>query len=64
MATLLQLKADLEDSRGTRMKMVFAGATEAHLLANEIAEAKVGVILIPVRPFPANWDNRRMYVTT
>ena len=80
MATLLQLKADLEDKRGTRMRMVFSGATEAHLLAEEIgmplvpfhplnekliqnaAQAKVGVILTSVRPFPGNWDNRRMYV--
>lgn len=90
MATLLKLKADLEDQRGTRMRMVFLDATEAHLLAEEIgkcrymnsfclsskpqcygcvnpimvlAQAKVGVILKPVRPFPANWDNRRMYVS-
>ena len=38
MATLLQLKSDLEDQRGVRMKMVFAGATEAHLLAVEIGK--------------------------
>ena len=36
MATLLKLKIDLEDERGVRMKMVFAGATEAHLLAQDI----------------------------
>lgn len=36
MASLLQLKADIEDERGGQMRMVFAGATEAHLLANEI----------------------------
>ncbi|KAI0340770.1 hypothetical protein BDW22DRAFT_1359586 [Trametopsis cervina] len=60
MATLIQLKTELEDLRGTRMKMVFSGASEAHLLAHEIAEAKVGVILHPVRPFPGNWDNHRI----
>ena len=38
MATLLQLKADVEDKKGTRMKMVFSGAAEAHLLAAEIGE--------------------------
>lgn len=36
MATLLQLKADVEDKKGTRMKMIFSGASEAHLLAEEI----------------------------
>ena len=38
MATLLQLKADIEELRGVRMNMVFSGATEAHLLANEIGK--------------------------
>lgn len=36
MATLLQLKADVEDKKGTRVKMIFSGASEAHLLAEEI----------------------------
>jgi hypothetical protein len=36
MATLLKLKAEAEDRLGTRMRMVFSGATEAHLLAQEI----------------------------
>ncbi|PSR73697.1 hypothetical protein PHLCEN_2v10616 [Hermanssonia centrifuga] len=60
MASLLRLKADIEDQRGGQIKMVFSGATEAHLLAKEIAQAKVGVILSPVRPFPDRWDNRRI----
>lgn len=36
MVTLLKLKAEAEERWGTRMRMVFAGATEAHLLAKEI----------------------------
>jgi hypothetical protein len=36
MATLLNLKAEAEERLGTRMRMVFSGATEAHLLAKEI----------------------------
>lgn len=36
MATLLKLKVELEDKRGSHMKLVFAGATEAHLLAKHI----------------------------
>lgn len=78
MASLLQLKADIEDQRGGQMRMVFSGATEAHLLASDIgqcqdvsashhvelivppAKAKVGVVLTPVRPFPGNWDHRRV----
>lgn len=38
MATLLQLKAEIEELRGARMNMVFSGATEAHLLAEEIGK--------------------------
>ncbi|KAF9055504.1 hypothetical protein BDZ89DRAFT_1088087 [Hymenopellis radicata] len=60
MATLLILKAQVEDKIGSRMRMVFSGATEAHLLAQEIAQAGVGVILNPVRPIPLTWDERRI----
>lgn len=38
MATLLILKAEVEDRIGSRMRMVFSGATEAHLLAQEISK--------------------------
>lgn len=38
MASLLILKADVEYKIGSRMRMVFSGATEAHLLAREISE--------------------------
>ncbi|KAF9006581.1 carbohydrate esterase family 9 protein [Cyathus striatus] len=60
MATLLILKTEIENNIGSRMKMVFSGAAEAHLLAKEIGEADVGVILNPVRPFPTVWDQRRI----
>ena len=45
MATLLQLKADIEELRGVRMNMVFSGATEAHLLANEIGELLIDLLI-------------------
>ena len=38
MATLLVLKAEAEDRWGTTMRMVFSGATEAHILAKEIGK--------------------------
>ncbi|TFK55529.1 composite domain of metallo-dependent hydrolase [Heliocybe sulcata] len=60
MASLLKLKTDIEEARGTTMRMVFSRASEAHLLAKEIAKARVGVILIPPRPFPDTWDDRRI----
>ena len=40
--------------------MTLARVTEAHLLAPELAEAGVGVILLLVRAFPLSWEQRRM----
>ncbi|ELU40945.1 amidohydrolase [Rhizoctonia solani AG-1 IA] len=52
MATLLELKSEIEDLTSVPLRLTFAGATEAHLIAKEIAEAGVGVIVIPSRSFP------------
>ncbi|KAF8590883.1 composite domain of metallo-dependent hydrolase [Ramaria rubella] len=58
MATLLTLKKEVEQETGRTMKMTFVGAAEAHLLAGEISQAGVGVVLIQSRPFPAKWQQR------
>ncbi|KAF7352632.1 Carbohydrate esterase family 9 protein [Mycena venus] len=58
MATLLILKAEIENQLGSRMRMVFSGAAEAHILAKEIRDANVGVIL-DAKPVVGVWDNRR-----
>lgn len=59
-ATLLLLKKEIEEKRGSHLKLTITGASEAHLLAKELGEAGVGVILNPVRPFPYRWEDRRM----
>ncbi|KAH7339937.1 hypothetical protein B0J17DRAFT_657350 [Rhizoctonia solani] len=59
MATLLALKAELEDLSNSTLHLVFAGATESHLIADEISKASVGVILAPLRPLPQFWDQIR-----
>lgn len=59
-ATLIQLKAEVESTTGRKMQITLVGATEAHLLADEIAAAGVGVIITPPRSFPYTWDQRRM----
>jgi hypothetical protein len=41
------------------LRLVLIRASEAHLLAKEIADAGVGVILIPARQFPGTWDQLR-----
>ncbi|KAJ7129499.1 carbohydrate esterase family 9 protein [Mycena epipterygia] len=58
MATLLILKAEIENQVGSRMRMVFSGAAEAHILAKEISDANVGVIL-DAKPMVGVWDDHR-----
>ncbi|KAF7342244.1 Composite domain of metallo-dependent hydrolase [Mycena venus] len=60
MATLLVLKSDFEAIHHTSLRLTFAGATEAHLLAAQIGAAGVSVILAPARPYPQTWDYRRI----
>jgi hypothetical protein len=61
MAALLRMKKDVENvSQTQKLRLVFLQAGEAHIVAKEIAEAGVGVILSPLRPFPVTHDERRI----
>jgi hypothetical protein len=60
MATLIQLKAEVERASGARIRMTFVGGAEAHLLADTLADAQIGVIVTPPRSFPYTWSHRRM----
>ncbi|KAJ3809317.1 carbohydrate esterase family 9 protein [Lentinula aff. lateritia] len=60
MASLIQLKSEIQEQTKSVIQMTFAGASEAHLLAREIGAAGVGVIVSPIRPFPSFWDMRRI----
>ncbi|KAJ4472839.1 carbohydrate esterase family 9 protein [Lentinula edodes] len=60
MASLIQLKSEIQEQTKSIIQMTFAGASEAHLLAREIGAAGVGVIVSPIRPFPSFWDMRRI----
>ena len=59
-ATLVTLKKQIERETGVPLRVTITGASEAYLLAKELAEANVSVILSPVRPFPNSWEQRRM----
>ncbi|CEL60594.1 hypothetical protein RSOLAG1IB_03832 [Rhizoctonia solani AG-1 IB] len=59
MATLLGLKEEIESASGSTLHLIFSGATEAHLIADKIAKADVGVILAPLRSIPQFWDQIR-----
>lgn len=60
MASLIQLKYEVEEEIQTVLRFTFVRAAEAHLLAKEIAKAKISIIFSPSRPFPATWESRRM----
>lgn len=62
MASVIRLKSSIErvSATGKSMRISFAGAAEAHLIAKEIGEAGVGIIVYPVTPFPYQWEGRRM----
>ncbi|KAJ7510409.1 carbohydrate esterase family 9 protein [Mycena galericulata] len=57
-ASLILLKEEVENAKGRTIQLTIAGAAEAHLLAQELGEAGVGVILNPVRSFPYIWEER------
>ncbi|KIJ61349.1 hypothetical protein HYDPIDRAFT_116118 [Hydnomerulius pinastri MD-312] len=59
-ATLIRLKKEVESATGHTIKMTITGASEAHLLARELAHADVGVVLKPARPFPLKWEEKRI----
>ncbi|KAI0074160.1 carbohydrate esterase family 9 protein [Panus rudis PR-1116 ss-1] len=59
-ATLVLLKKEIEQTHGSKLKLTISGALEAHLLAKELAEANVGVVQVPSRPFPTVWERRRI----
>ncbi|KAJ6572059.1 carbohydrate esterase family 9 protein [Mycena capillaripes] len=58
-ASLLVLKKEVEAAKGKSIRLTLAGATEGHLLAKEIAQAGVGV-LIQQRPYPSTWQKKRI----
>ncbi|ESK86826.1 carbohydrate esterase family 9 protein [Moniliophthora roreri MCA 2997] len=59
-ASLITLKSEVEKAKQTKLKFVLAGATEAHLLAEEIGSAGIGVVVQPSRPFPDSWQDIRL----
>ncbi|KAA1473973.1 carbohydrate esterase family 9 protein [Dentipellis sp. KUC8613] len=59
-ATLILLKKEVEEKTGASFQLTIAGGNEAHLLAKELAQADIGVIIIGSRPFPATWESQRI----
>ena len=67
-ATLLRIKGEVEEAASNqtgnplKIRVIIIGGAEAHLLADHIAEAKVGVVLAPFQSFGVSWDQRRALV--
>ncbi|KAG6845273.1 hypothetical protein H0H87_011682 [Tephrocybe sp. NHM501043] len=60
MSSLLRIKSQYEAWSGNSIRLTFTGAAEAHLLAKEIGEAGVSVVITSPRPYPGEWQNRRI----
>ncbi|KAH7106017.1 hypothetical protein BKA62DRAFT_348554 [Auriculariales sp. MPI-PUGE-AT-0066] len=59
-ASVLDLKAEVEMEIGSKIRLVISHGHEAHLLASQLGKAGVGVILTTARPFPLWWSMSRM----
>ncbi|KAH7106007.1 hypothetical protein BKA62DRAFT_766461 [Auriculariales sp. MPI-PUGE-AT-0066] len=59
-ATLIELKAEVDSETGGRIRIFIPRAHEVHLLAPQLAKATLGVILNPSRPYPLPWSTVRM----
>ncbi|KAH0146455.1 amidohydrolase, partial [Aureobasidium melanogenum] len=58
-SALLRLKSTVESASKTSLRLVVLGAAESHLVAKELAAAKVAVVLAPLLPWAQSWDQRR-----
>ncbi|KAL4247110.1 hypothetical protein ABKN59_001378 [Abortiporus biennis] len=58
-AALIRLKKAVELKTSKQLRVVLVGASEAHLLASEIAQENIGVILNPAKSYPNEWDDAR-----
>lgn len=58
-ASVLNLKKQIESASGSIIKLVIIGGAESHLVADEIAAANVGVVLSPLFSYRTKWDQRR-----
>ncbi|KAI0639278.1 carbohydrate esterase family 9 protein [Trametes polyzona] len=59
-ASVIALKAEVEARLQHAIRVTLIGAAEAHLLAKDLGQAHVGVVVSPTRPFPNLWEKRRM----
>ncbi|KAM0201090.1 hypothetical protein ACHAPA_008165 [Fusarium lateritium] len=67
-ATALRIKSEIEGvlstvdtaKRAQRLKIAIIGGAESHMVAKELGEAEVGVVLSPLQSIGDSWDSRRV----
>ncbi len=65
-ATVIQIKKTVEDAvaaktpaaKAPALRVAIIGGAESHIVAKELAAAKVGVVLAPLQSYRESWDER------
>lgn len=58
-ASVLKVKKAVESASNSTIRLVIVGGAESWLVAKELAEAEVGVVLAPLQAYAGTWDQRR-----
>ena len=63
-SSLLDVKTSVDEAISifggdVKIRLVIIGGAEAHLVARNLAEAGVGVVLAPMQSYAVSWDQRR-----
>lgn len=58
-ATVIKLKAELEAAGAKNLTLIIHGGAESHIVATELAEANIPVVLAPLLAYSQSWDERR-----
>lgn len=58
-ASVLKVKKAVEGASNSTIRLVIIGGAESWLVAKELAEAEVGVVLAPLQAYAGTWDQRR-----
>ncbi|KXN81595.1 hypothetical protein AN958_04405, partial [Leucoagaricus sp. SymC.cos] len=60
MSTLIRLKESYKRQTRDNFDLTFVGASEAHLIAHEIAKEGISVAITMPRPYPGSWESQRI----
>ncbi|KXN85953.1 hypothetical protein AN958_10661 [Leucoagaricus sp. SymC.cos] len=60
MSTLIRLKESYKRQTRDDFDLTFVGASEAHLIAHEIAKEGISVVITMPRPYPGSWESQRI----